>query len=154
MAVSNPRFPHYCRILRKVTETPLADIDDISEYKTDWYDGDGEEDNCCCNDGTYKAEASNALKEPGERCKVTLIYEGKCRSYERNTTSDRGEVITSYRGLALPLTQDDWHKLGVIPEEGDEIAVDRGAYTEYGRVIDKNPGNFHGTHLTWRYGRD
>ena len=156
MAVNNPRFPHYCRILRKTTKTPLGDIDDYSPLDTDLRDIDEDGCDCGCNDygRAYKAEASNALKDPDERCSVTLIYEGRCRSYEKNTTSDRGEVITSYRGLALPMTQDDWLELGVVPEEGDEIAVDRGAYKEYGRIIDKNPANFHGTHLTWRYGRD
>lgn len=92
-------------------------------------------------------------EESGENDSI-IIYEGICRSFEKHTTSDRGEVITSYRGLALPLTQDDWTRLGVVPEEGDEIAVDRGAYREYGHVVDKNPANFHGTHLTWRYGRN
>ena len=121
--VNNPRFPHTCRILRKVSESPLDDEENFTPMDE-------------------KADAG------------TVIYEGPCRSYEKHTTSDRGEVITSYRGLALPLTQDDWTRLGIVPEEGDEVAVNRGSHKEYGRVVDKNPANFHGTHLTWRYGRD
>lgn len=156
-AVSNQRFPHYCRILRKVTETPLADIEDFSPLDSDWQER--QEEGCCCGVseqgyGVFKTKASEAAKDPGERCSVTVIYEGKCRSYEKNTTSDRGEVVTSYRGLSLPMTESDWNALGVVPEEGDEVAVGRGPYVEYGRVIDKNPANFHGTHLTWRYGRN
>lgn len=129
MAVSNPRFPHFCRIIRKKMENPLVDEDGYSPL-----DDDNEQTGA----------------ENGEE----IIYEGECRSYELHTTSDRGEVITSYRGLSLPVTQDDWTERGIVPQEGDEIAVNRGAYVEYGRVIDKNPANFHGTHLVWRYGRN
>jgi len=89
-----------------------------------------------------------------ETSEDTVVYEGCCRAYDKNTTSDKGDVITSYRGLALPLTRDDWEKLGIAPQEGDMIVVDRGGYEEYGRVIDKNPSNFGGTHLIWRYGRN
>lgn len=85
---------------------------------------------------------------------VEIIYEGVCRAYEKNTTSDRGDVITSSRGLSLPLTREDWNERGLIPQEGDSVVVNRGSYDEYGRVIDKNPGNFGGTHLVWRYGRE
>ena len=83
-----------------------------------------------------------------------VVYEGECRAYDKNTTSDRGEVITSNRGLALPLTRDDWQSLGVVPQEGDYLEVDRGGNKELGLVIDKNPANFGGTHLVWRYGRN
>ena len=150
MAVDNPRFPHYCRILRKMTRTPLEDIDDFSPLDSDLREI--EEEGCGCGECTSATLQTHENPESG--CITTTIYEGVCRSYEKNTTSDRGEIITSYRGLALPMTQDDWLELGVVPEEGDEVAVDRGAYKEYGRVIDKNPANFHGTHLTWRYGRN
>ena len=85
---------------------------------------------------------------------VIVIYEGACRAYDKNTTSDKGEVITSYRGLALPLTREDWVREGVVPLEGDSLEIDRGCNTEYGIVIDKNPGNFGGTHLVWKYGRN
>jgi len=147
MAVSNPRFPHQCRIIRKDVENPLEDQEDISAYEGDFdpMGTDSHHCHCGCQRGDYGYSCNS---------KETVVYEGKCRSYEKHTTSDRGEVITSYRGLALPLTQDDWLRLGYAPQEGDEIAVDRGAYREYGRVVDINPANFHGTHLTWRYGRD
>lgn len=82
------------------------------------------------------------------------IYSGECRAYEKNTTSDRGEIITSVRGLSVPVTLDGWTELGVCPREGDLVEVTRGAYTEYGTVVDKNPGNFGGTHIIWRYGRE
>lgn len=146
VAVSNPRFPHWCRITRKRVSDPLVDEDDfVPVTDFDPMDSDAGEEN---NEDTPAEEESGAV------CETTVIYEGKCRGYEKNTTSDRGEVITSYRGLALPLTQDEWTELGMAPQEGDELVVDKGAFKEYGRVIDVNPANFHGTHLTWRYGRN
>lgn len=83
----------------------------------------------------------------------TVIYEGKCRVYDKNTTSDKGEVVSSYRGLALPVDRDGWIGLETSPREGDSVEVDRGTYKEYGRVIDVNAANFRGTHLVWKYGR-
>lgn len=130
----NPRFPHTCRIIRYADTDPMEDQPDVDNPMADEIDG-----------GTHDSN-----KEEG----VTLIYEGKCRAYDKNTTSDKGEVITSYRGLALPLKRDDWESLGFAPQEGDRIVVDRGGYTEYGVVIDKNPANFGGTHLIWKYVRN
>ena len=93
-------------------------------------------------------------QETPEESEVTVIYKGICRAYDKNTTSDKGDVITSYRGLALPVTREGWLRLGVVPKEGDRIVVERGGNDEYGIVIDKNPSNFGGTHLVWRYGRN
>jgi len=89
-----------------------------------------------------------------EEAEETLIYEGECRAYDKNTTSDKGEVITSYRGLSIPVTREGWTEIGVVPMEGDKVVVNRGGYEEYGLVIDKNPANFGGTHLIWKYGRN
>ena len=103
------------------------------------------------------AEDSQAEEDSDEGSQTILIYEGRCRSYHINTTSDKGEVIASQRGLALPLNQDGWDELGVVPREGDEVVVFHGStHKEYGRVIDKNiaTAEFAGTHLTWRYGRN
>ena len=83
-----------------------------------------------------------------------LIYEGKCRAYDKNTTSDKGEVLNSQRGLALPVDREGWIALGTVPREGDKVEVDRGTHKEYGRVIDVNAANFRGTHLVWKYGRN
>ena len=116
MNVVNNRFPHWCRIIRKESETPMDDQDE-----------------------------------------GTVIYEGECRSYKINTTSDKGDIITSQRGLALPLNQDGWDARGVVPKESDEVVVVHGeTHKEYGTVIDKNVANasFAGTHLVWRYGRN
>ena len=112
MPVSNPRFPHTCRIVRVIYDDPSVD--------------EGEE---------------------------SVIYEGECRDYEKNTVSDKGEIINSYRGLALPIDRDGWIALGTVPQEGDEVVVDRGSHIERGRVVDVNPANFGGTHLIWKYGR-
>lgn len=125
MRVDNPRFPHKCRILRKTATGPLDDESDFTPWGADIEDGN-----------------------------ITIIYEGLCRTFDKHTTSDSGDVITSFRGLSLPLTKKEWGKLGVIPREGDEVAVDRGMRVEYGRVADVNVANFHGTHLVWRYGRN
>lgn len=81
-----------------------------------------------------------------------VLYKGSCRGYSKLTTSASGEVISSYRGLALPLKRDEWVK-DTIPQEGDRIVLDKGSYKEYGEVIDRMPGNL-GTHLLWRYVRN
>lgn len=83
----------------------------------------------------------------------TVIYEGVCRSYDHNTTSDKGDVVVSNRKLALPLKKDCWMVRGVIPQEGDVVVVDKGVYEEYGVVTDKMPGNL-GTTILWKYVRN
>lgn len=83
---------------------------------------------------------------------VTVVYEGVCRSDNRDTISDNGEVIASYRTLALPLKQDEWTE-ETIPMEGDKIELQRFGYKEYGLVIDKRPSNL-GTHILWKYVRN
>lgn len=161
---NNPRYPHWCRIIRKSVENPLEDEEHITPMpdvipSDDDFDPLGDDKDCSCSNVSQDIPAGDNFEQPDDSDgsddgQSTVIYEGKCRSYAKNTTSDKGEVILSYRGLALPLTQDDWDALGFAPQEGDEIAVNRGAYTEYGRVIDREPANFGGTHLTWKYGRN
>lgn len=139
MEVTNPRFPHWCRIVRKTVEDPMEDEDDFSPFEPSQEDSD-------------EAEGGGA-----DTSQVTVIYEGACRSYKVNTTSDKGEIVTSQRGLALPLNQDGWDELGMIPMEGDEVVVIHGTtFKEYGRVVDKNvaTASYAGTHLVWRYGRN
>jgi len=164
MAVSNPRYPHWCRIVRKTTDDPLEDEEDFSPLETvsagdedydplasDISDGEDSQQSGSSDDETHTQD------NPDGDSQTTVVYEGICRSYKINTTSDKGKVITSERGLSLPLNQDEWDKLGVVPMEGDEIVVVHGTtHKEYGRVIDKNIANasFAGTHLTWRYGRN
>ena len=92
-------------------------------------------------------------------CRITRTGEhdplaSECRVYEKNTTSDRGDVITSNRGLALPVDRKGWIERGVVPFEDDYVVVDRGGYEESGKIIDVNPANFGGTHIIWRYGRN
>ena len=136
--MNNPRFPHWCRILRKNTEDPMEDEQDFSPL-----------------DEYIVPSDSSDSSDDGDS--AVIIYEGECRSYKINTTSDKGDVITSQRGLALPLNQDGWDALGVVPAEGDEIIVVHGtSFKEYGRVIDRNvaTADFAGTNLVWRYGRN
>ena len=83
----------------------------------------------------------------------TIIYEGDCRAYDKNTTSDKGEVLNSFRGLALPIDREGWTALGRVPQAGDMVDIDRGTHKEYGRVLDVNPANFGGTTVIWKYGR-
>lgn len=172
MGETNPRYPHWCRIIRKTSDDPLEDEEDFSpldsdgnigssENQSDDYDPMGSDDDTPVNDNEQQtsssSEDSTSSEEPDEGTQTTVIYEGECRSYKINTTSDKGEVITSQRGLALPLNQDGWDALGVVPMEGDEIVVVHGTtFKEYGRVIDKNvaTASFAGTHLVWRYGRN
>lgn len=87
------------------------------------------------------------MKDDGE--KITL-YDGPCRAYEKNTTSTSGEVITTNRGLSLPLSRMDW-ETDNVPTEGDKVEVDFGPYKERGQIIDKMVANFHGTHLIWKH---
>lgn len=163
---NNPRYPHWCRIIRKTVEDPLEDEEEITPMPSvrpssedDDFDPLGEDEDSSSSDTSEEPPVEDSSEQPDDSDgsddgQSVVIYEGVCRSYAKNTTSDKGEVIISYRGLALPLTQDDWDALGYAPKEGDEIAVNRGAYTEYGRVIDREPANFGGTHLTWKYGRN
>lgn len=172
MGEVNPRYPHWCRIIRKTSDDPLEDEEDFSpldsdgnsggsETQSDDYDPMGSDDDMPVNDNEQQTSSSSeeteTQEEPVEGTQTTVIYEGECRSYKINTTSDKGEVITSQRGLALPLNQDGWDALGLVPMEGDEIVVVHGTtFKEYGRVIDKNvaTASFAGTHLVWRYGRN
>lgn len=172
MGEVNPRYPHWCRIIRKTSDDPLEDEEDFSpldsdgnsgssETQSDDYDPMGSDDDTPVNDNEQQTSSSSeeteTQEEPVEGTQTTVIYEGECRSYKINTTSDKGEVITSQRGLALPLNQDGWDALGVVPMEGDEIVVVHGTtFKEYGRVIDKNvaTASYAGTHLVWRYGRN
>ena len=157
MSVTNPRFPHWCRITRKTVDNPLEDEGGFVPIEEE-YDPLGGDENENINDEQQRnaTEDTEAEENTDEGVQVEVIYEGECRSYEKNTTSDRGEIITSFRGLSLPVNQDYWTNLGFAPQEGDEVAVDRGAYKEYGRVVDKNPAtaSFAGTHIVWRYGRN
>ena len=82
-----------------------------------------------------------------------VIYEGACRAYDKNTVSDKGDVMASFRGLSLPVDRNGWIAMETVPREGDEVVVDRGTHKESGRVIDVNAANFGGTHLVWKYGR-
>ena len=148
MTATNPRFPHWCRILRKTSGNPLSDEGGFSVLPDDYSPLGGDGFDVC-------GSSSSSSSEGGTE--EIVIYEGICRSYEKNTTSDKGEVISSQRGLSLPLNQDGWDALGVIPQEGDEVVVVHGTTNkEYGRVIDKNvaTASFAGTHLIWRYGRE
>ena len=153
--VNNPRFPHTCLILRapdtepmedepKVSDDPMVDEPMESEPVSD-EPTDGEEE-------TQEQEQEESPKTSDEKKKYTVIYEGICRGYNRDTTSDNGDVNTSYRMLALPLKQDEWTD-ETIPREGDRIELHRFGYTEYGQVIDRRPSNL-GTHLLWKYVRN
>lgn len=174
---TNPRYPHWCRIIRKTVEDPMEDEEDFSPLDGEVVDGSyvkgnyddydpmgGDDDGDVMEtedneqqDGSDSSEDTETEKDTVEDSQITVIYEGVCRSYKINTTSDKGEVITSQRGLALPLNQDGWDELGLVPKEGDEIVVVHGTtFKEYGRVVDKNvaTASFAGTHLVWRYGRN
>ena len=82
----------------------------------------------------------------------SVIYEGQCRSFNRDTVSDNGDVVTSYRKLALPQKQDEWTEDTII-KAGDRVEVQKFGYIEYGIVIDIYPSNL-GTHIIWKYARN
>lgn len=146
--IKNPRFPHTCRILRYAATEPMEDQQKVYDPMQDddpMQDSESDEQS-----GETAGTDAEATEEPTGNPKV--IYEGECRSDNRNTISDNGEVITSYRTLALPIKQDEWTE-ETIPLEGDRIELQRFGYKEYGLVIDKRPSNL-GTHILWRYVRN
>lgn len=148
MKIKNPRFPHSCRIIRYAATEPMEDQANVLEY-------DPMADDPLADD---TGETDNADQDGGDTEKsnlpdgVTVIYEGKCRSDNRDTISDNGDVIASYRTLALPLKQDEWTE-ETVPQEGDKIELQRFGYKEYGLVIDLRPSNL-GTHILWKYVRN
>lgn len=85
-----------------------------------------------------------------EKPEPIVIYEGKCRSYQKEYVSMAGEVQTSKRILSIPLKNNEWE---VIPLENDRVEVNLGSYKEEGRVVDKMPNNF-GTEIYWEYDRN
>lgn len=142
MAVNNPRFPHYCRIIRFAETGPMEDQSIASETMLD-----DVTENCI---GCTCSDCECPCADAGEGAKV--IYKGACRDYSRNTISDNGDVNTSYRWLSLPVTQDEWTE-DTIPLEGDKVIVQHYGYKEYGLVVDKQPSNL-GTHILWKYVRN
>lgn len=126
----NPRFPHMCRILRYADTDPMQD-------QPQSLSSDGAACCFCCSEVPEGA---------------VVLYQGVCRSFNRDTVSDNGEVITSYRTLALPLKQDQWTE-ETMPLEGDKVEVIKNGFKEYGQVVDKRPGNL-GTHILWKYVRN
>ena len=144
--INNPRFPHHCRILRYAATEPMEDQPNVSDY-------DPMADDPLADD-TDETDGESLDGETSENTTqgVTVVYEGVCRSDNRDTISDNGEVIASYRTLALPLKQDEWTE-ETIPMEGDKIELQRFGYKEYGLVIDKRPSNL-GTHILWKYVRN
>lgn len=144
--INNPRFPHHCRILRYAATEPMEDQPNVSDY--DPMADDPLADETDETDGESLDGETTENTTQG----VTVVYEGVCRSDNRDTISDNGEVIASYRTLALPLKQDEWTE-ETIPMEGDKIELQRFGYKEYGLVIDKRPSNL-GTHILWKYVRN
>lgn len=148
--INNPRFPHHCRIIRYAATEPMEDQPNVLEDDPMADDPMSDDDDL--------GESDMADQKEGETEKtnlpdgVTIIYEGECRSDNRDTISDNGDVIASYRTLALPLKQDEWTEK-TIPLEGDRIELQRFGYKEYGMVIDKRPSNL-GTHILWKYVRN
>ena len=147
--VNNPRFPHTCRILRRPESDPMSDqpgtVTDAPQPDDPMVD-ENEQD----NEQQTQEQQETSSEEQSEE--VIVLYEGVCRGYNRDTTSDNGGVNASYRNLALPLKQDEWTEQN-IPREGDKIELHKFGYTEYGQIIDIRPSNL-GTHILWKYVRN
>ena len=142
MAVDNPRFPHFCRIIRFAEVGPMEDQTIASDIMSDEVS-----QNCI---GCTCSDCDCPCASAGEGARV--IYMGVCRGYSRDTVSDNGDVNASYRWLSLPTKQDEWTD-ETIPLEGDKVILQRYGYKEYGLVVDKKPGNL-GTHILWKYVRN
>lgn len=123
--------------LGTVTEDPMTD-DPMAD--------DSEQE----NENETQEQQEETSEEPTSE--VIVLYEGPCRGYNRDTTSDNGDVNASYRYLALPFKQDEWTD-ETIPREGDKIELQKFGYTEYGQIIDIRPSNL-GTHILWKYVRN
>lgn len=149
--INNPRFPHTCRILRYPDTEAMEDQPPVSDTNVE----DPMADDPMADEVEQNVNQENSDPQeetPTEEKKYKVLYEGVCRGFNRDTTSDNGDVNTSYRTLALPLKQDEWTDEN-IPREGDRIELYRFGYTEYGEVIDRRPSNL-GTHLLWKYVRN
>ena len=142
MAVYNPRFPHYCRIIRYAVTEPMEDQGNVDDPLAD--------EDVISDEVDGQNEQSETPQDEPEKERV--IYDGVCRSDNRDTISDNGDVIASYRTLSLPLRQQEWTE-ETIPQEGDKIELQRFGYKEYGMVIDRRPSNL-GTHILWKYVRN
>lgn len=81
-----------------------------------------------------------------------VIYNGVCRSYQKEYVSTTGDVMVSKRVLSLPMALQDWTPDTIILEN-DLVEVDYGSYKEEGIVVDKQPNNL-GTDIYWSYGRN
>ena len=143
--IDNPRFPHHCRIVRYAATEPMEDQPNVSD---DPLADDPLADELEETDGESLDGETTENTTQG----ITVIYEGECRSDNRDTISDNGDVIASYRILSLPIKQQEWTE-DTVPMEGDKIELQRFGYTEYGLVIDRRPSNL-GTHLLWKYDRN
>lgn len=141
--VNNPRFPHHCRIIRYPATEPMEDQGNVDDPMSD------EENELPDFNADFYDDFDIDSVSPE---KVKVIYEGVCRSDNRDTISDNGDVIASYRTLSLPLRQQEWTE-ETIPQEGDKIELQRFGYKEYGMVIDRRPSNL-GTHILWKYVRN
>lgn len=81
-----------------------------------------------------------------------VVYEGKCRSYSKLNTSASGEVLSSMRVCAIPISTTEW-TIDNLPKTDDEVEIRKGVQTEYGKVIDVLTNNF-GTNIIWEYVRN
>ena len=145
---NNPRFPHTCRIIRYAKTEPMEDQANVYDPMAD---EDPLDDELTDDNGNTESEEGDT-EETDLPDGATIIYEGVCRSDNRDTISDNGDVIASYRTLSLPLKQQEWTE-ETIPQEGDKIELQRFGYKEYGLVIDRRPSNL-GTHILWKYVRN
>ena len=141
--IPNPRFPHHCRIIRYTDTPPMEDQSNVVEN-----DPMADE----FTDTEEPATEDDSVAQGVQETNKSVIYEGICRGFNRDTISDNGDVISSYRNLALPLKQDEWTE-ETVPREGDRIELQRFGYKEYGLIIDFRPGNL-GTHILWKYVRN
>lgn len=139
---NNPRFPHYCRIIRFAEVGPMEDQSNVGDTMLD------DVNECCI--GCTCSDCECPCDSAGEG--ATVVYRGPCRSFNRDTTADNGDVNTSYRTLSLPTKQQEWTE-ETMPLEGDKVVVQRYGYKEYGLVVDKRPSNL-GTHILWKYVRN
>lgn len=109
--ISNPRYPHTIRIIRKNMDAPgNGDPDDPLYEKND--DADEE----------------------------TVLYEGEGRSFTDTTTTGTAEVDVNRRKASIPVRFDEW-QAGLKPLNGDKIYATIGSCQEVGMVRDCESDN-------------
>lgn len=118
--IINPRYPHEILIYRvgKKNTGSASVVDDDDPFA----------------ESTPSENGSDSIEE------ITILYQGKGRSYTDTTTNGDGKVESNKRKASIPVRFDEWEK-DSWPLDGDTIEVTIGSVKERGTVKDFEPDN-------------